>query len=386
MRRWGVRALVLALLIAAVLMLGATAAFAATVTVTSLQPSWTAAGGGGVYAGYYGPPDYSAVSPGSVTLYAGRTGAPIAAGLATDPTYGDYEDQGLLAFKPGSTPVATFASQALGWDVANQSGALPVWVYIELNKGGAGDVIYQFVPSSNPSGWHTVNAAAGSWYQWTNLTDGITTGPALTLAQVAAANTGKTVDRVYINLGMGNAYHDNPAGTVAYVNNVVIGSTTYEFAIWNPVSTGSNVTATSASGVSVKFATVSTAGTLTVSTVDGPAAPNTFSVGGTTYDVTSTAAFGSGGFDITVPYDPAQVPSGKHPRLFHYNNGQWEDITTSADLVNHTVTGHTTSFSPYGVFYSNSTSTPASSTWTLLALVMIAMGFIGWRTWERARA
>ena len=42
------------------------------VLVDNLQPSWTAPGGGGVYAAYYGPPDYAAVSPGTTAIYDGR--------------------------------------------------------------------------------------------------------------------------------------------------------------------------------------------------------------------------------------------------------------------------------------------------------------------------
>jgi hypothetical protein len=375
---------VLIVLVAAVLALSATAAFGATVTVTNLQPSWSADGGGGVWGSYQGPPAYGYVSPGSVALISGRTGAPIQAGITIDPTDGIYEDQGLLAFKPGSTPVSAFATQALSWDVINQSGARPVWIYIELNKGVAGDVTYQFVPSSNPAGWHTVNAAAGSWYQWADQ-NGTLTGSARTLAQVASDNPGKTVDRVYITLGMGNSYHDNPAGTVAYVNNVVIGSTTYAFATSTGVATGSNVAATS-SGVGVTFGTVSSSGNLAVSTVaSAPAGPGGFSTAGTIYDVSTTASFGGGGFDITLPYNPASIPPGKTPRLYHFVGGTWVDITTSYDSRNYTVTGHATSFSPFGVYTSTSTTTPASSTWSLALLACAALSFIGWRAWDRAR-
>ena len=139
--------------------------------MSNLQPSWDAVGGGGVYSAYYGPNNldangyYLAVSPGATAVYDGREAAPIYAGLTIDPTHGDYEDQGLFGFKPGDVPVSTFASQPLTYDFVNQYGIAPVWVYIELNKGVDGDVMYQYVPTSNPA-WHTEDAGTGT--HWRN--------------------------------------------------------------------------------------------------------------------------------------------------------------------------------------------------------------------------
>jgi hypothetical protein len=199
--------------------------------VSNLQPSWTAAGGGGVWSSYEGPPDYAYVSPGPTSVYLGRQAAPISAGLTIDPTDQIYEDQGLFAFKPGDVAVATFATQPLTYDFVNQYGTAPVWVYIELNKGLSGDIIYQYVPTSNWPSWHTEDAASGThWQAWTNLTDGITTGPLLSLADIAAANPGKTVSRIYLTEGMGNSYHGSGSGTVAWVDTVTIGTVAYYFA------------------------------------------------------------------------------------------------------------------------------------------------------------
>ena len=198
-----------------------------TILVSNLQPSWDAVGGGGVYSAYYGPNNldangyYLAVSPGATAVYDGREAAPIYAGLTIDPTHGDYEDQGLFGFKPGDVPVSTFASQPLTYDFVNQYGTAPVWVYIELNKGIAGDTMYQYVPTSNPTNWHTEDAATGThWQKWTDLENGIPTGPMLSLSGIAAANPGATVSRVYLTEGMGDAYHSTPNGTVAWVDTV----------------------------------------------------------------------------------------------------------------------------------------------------------------------
>ena len=213
--------------------------FTIFVVVVNLQPTYAAPGGGGVYSAYYGPPSYNAVSPGETAVYDGREAGIIKAGINAD-TNGHYYDQGLIAFKPGDTPIETFATQPFTYDFVNQYGANPVWVYIELNKGLAGDVMYQYVPTTNPSSWHTEDAGTGThWQQWTNLTDGITTGPMLSLSDIATANLGKTVSRVYLSEGIGDSYHDNPNGTVAWVDKVVIGSAEYDFTT-QPACNGSS--------------------------------------------------------------------------------------------------------------------------------------------------
>ena len=151
-----------------------------------------------------------------------------------------YWDQGLFGFEPGDTPVATFASQPLNYDFVNQYGTAPVWVYIELNKNQTGDIIYQYVPTTDPSGYHTENAGSGAhWQAWTDLDSGIPTGAMMSLSDIAAANPGKTVSRVYLTEGMGDSYHTGgPSGvmangTVAWVDTVTIGTTTYDFAVNN---------------------------------------------------------------------------------------------------------------------------------------------------------
>ncbi len=216
--------------VAGVLMLGALAvpAFAADdVLVSILYPSWEAIGGGGVYSAYYGPLIGDlAVSPGVTTVYDGRESGIIKAGLAFDPSDGIYWDQGLFAFKVPNVDISAFAGQTLSYVVQNETGTNPVWVRIRLTNGTQ----YQFVPTTNPTSWHTVDAATEQWQLMDG--DGNATGPLMTLSEVATANLGVKVDRVYLTLGMGNSYNVEPGvGTVAWVDKVTIGGVTYDFVV-----------------------------------------------------------------------------------------------------------------------------------------------------------
>jgi hypothetical protein len=208
------------------------------VYVDNLQPDWTSPGGGGVFSAYIGPAAYGYASPGTTALYDGREAGIIKAGINVDPDSGNYEDEGIIAFKVNSVAISTFAGQVLTFDVENQSGPNPVWVRIRL----VGGTQYQFVPATNPAGWHTVNAAAGQW----QLMDvnGNATGPLMSLSAVAAANVGAQVDRVYLTDGMGNSYNVSPGvGTVGWVDKVTIDTVTYDFVVakyWYVDKTGSD--------------------------------------------------------------------------------------------------------------------------------------------------
>jgi hypothetical protein len=55
-------------------------------------------------------------------------------------------------------------------------------------------------------------------------------GSLMTLTQVAAANPGLNVDRVYLTLGMGDSYNvSSGVGTVGWVDKVTIGGVLYDF-------------------------------------------------------------------------------------------------------------------------------------------------------------
>ena len=200
-----------------------------TVRVSTLQPDFTTAGGGGVWSAYYFPNSTSAgVSPGSTTLFDGRQAGIIKAGITPIVVGGNYEDEGILAFQVPSVAVATFAGQVLTYDVENQTGTNPVWVRIRLVSG----IQYQFVPASYGvlGGYHTINAAAGQWQLMDGSGNGV--GSLMTLSQVATNNAGAMVDRVYLTLGIGNSYNvSSSVGTVGRVDKITIGGVTYDFVI-----------------------------------------------------------------------------------------------------------------------------------------------------------
>jgi hypothetical protein len=227
------------------------AAAASTVLVDNLQPTWTAPGGGGVYSAYIGPPPdspHTYYDPGDTAVYLGSEAGIIKAGLNAD-TDGNYTDEGLFGFRDNLGTINTLAAGTLTYDVVNQYGPNPVWMTIEIDTGVVGvrtdNTAFQHVPTTNPAGWHTVNAGAGQWQQWTNYTSGITTGPLLTLSQIAsnATYTGLNMTRVYLRLGMGNSYHPDANGTVGWVDKVTIGEVTYDFVVptyWYVATTGSD--------------------------------------------------------------------------------------------------------------------------------------------------
>ena len=209
------------------------AAASSTVYVSNLQPSWTAVNGGGVYSAYIGPPAYDYVSPGSTAIYLGRQSGIIKAGLNVDAD-GHYWDEGLFGFQPDVT-VNEFAANTLSYDVVNQEGTNPVWMTIEIDTGVLGDrsdnVVYQFVPTTNPAGWHTVDAGAGQWQKWNNNDGDVTGNPLISLSDVVAAHPGLNVVRTYLRLGMGDSYHGTGLGTVAWIDTITIGGVMYDFVI-----------------------------------------------------------------------------------------------------------------------------------------------------------
>jgi hypothetical protein len=119
--------------------------------------------------------------------------------------------------------------------------------------------------------------------------------------------------------------------------------------------TGSDVTVTPAfeggtSPIEVNFATVTASGVTTLTaTQTAPALPSGYELGdpATFYDLTTTATYS--GF-ITVCLSYAGVTPAP-TALLHYENGAWQDITTTNDPGTQTICGVTTSLSPFAAVH-----------------------------------
>ena len=102
--------------------------------------------------------------------------------------------------------------------------------------------------------------------------------------------------------------------------------------------------------VMLTFSSITSAGTTTLATsATGPATPAGFTLGTppTYYEIASTASF-AGSVDVCIDYSGISV-SGT-PTLQHYENGAWNDVTTSIDPANTTICGSVTSLSPFAIF------------------------------------
>jgi hypothetical protein len=60
----------------------------------------------------------------------------------------------------------------------------------------------------------------------------------------------------------------------------------------------------------------------------------------------------SGPITVTFPYNESSISGSEADlQLFHWESGAWRNVTTSRDAVNNTITGTTTSLSPFGAGY-----------------------------------
>ncbi|MBI5707365.1 MAG: hypothetical protein HZC36_10300 [Armatimonadetes bacterium] len=107
---------------------------------------------------------------------------------------------------------------------------------------------------------------------------------------------------------------------------------------------GLAVTALAAGDATLTFDAVTTAGNTTVQTLIGvpPVLPANFAVQGATYYEIQTTATYSGSIQVRLPYTGLT-----NPRILHFENGAWVDVTTSVDAQY--VYGTVTSLSPFAV-------------------------------------
>jgi hypothetical protein len=109
--------------------------------------------------------------------------------------------------------------------------------------------------------------------------------------------------------------------------------------------------------MSMTFSSVSAAGATTVTAIDpassaAQAPPSGFALGDPPayFEISTTASF-AGPVTVCFNYAGINFQQGT-PRLFHFTDGAWVDVTTSVDSAATTVCGETTSFSPFALFAS----------------------------------
>ena len=80
--------------------------------------------------------------------------------------------------------------------------------------------------------------------------------------------------------------------------------------------------------------------------------PSNFALGDppTYFDISTNASF-TGPVIVCLTYPPGSIPSETLPRLFHYVDDQWVDVTTSVDTATFTVCGRVVSLSPFALGY-----------------------------------
>ncbi len=100
--------------------------------------------------------------------------------------------------------------------------------------------------------------------------------------------------------------------------------------------------------VSVTFTDVTSDGytfSTESSTVSVP--PGGFAVLGNQFDITTTAEYVAP-VNVTLPYDENEVPGDESDlKMYHWDGSIWEDVTVSVDTTNNTITGESSSMSPF---------------------------------------
>lgn len=144
--------------------------------------------------------------------------------------------------------------------------------------------------------------------------------------------------------------------------------------------TGNSVTVSPISSVILNFTTINGGGSTSAVQVAPPQGPpGNFTFLGNVFDVRTTANY-VGVVTVVFSYNPAQVGNPNAIQLLHWNGNAWQNVTTSIDTVNNTVTGQVNSLSPFVLAYPLSSPGPSVSTgynsyWlTIMAIGLLAAG------------
>ncbi len=216
----------------------------------------------------------------------------------------------------------------------------------------------------------------------------------VTVTLQATADTNYTIAHTYYTVDGGAQQTYSAPFTVPYDPNLTSRTVTYwsvdnagleetphksqtftisSTAIDTSIPSGQNQTVT-IGNAALTFSDVTTAGYIVQTTSSnnaGGALPSEYKLLGTYYDLTTTASY-TGTITVTLSYDPAAVKNQNNLKLWHFDGTTWHDITTAVDTVNHTITGTTSSLSPFAI--GEKDATPPTFTNFQLSPYVVANG------------
>lgn len=167
----------------------------------------------------------------------------------------------------------------------------------------------------------------------------------------SAANLTKGVFSLNLNLTVGSNLLTVTATDIAG-NATTVARTVSLNTFGVPTGTGSNISVSPGSGVTVTFSAISSSGiTLVTANSTGPAPPAGFQLGNPPnyYNISTTATF-TPPLTICLKYSPVQFgDDSSTARLFHFENNAWVDITFSNDTTNYLICGNSNSLSPFAI-------------------------------------
>lgn len=145
------------------------------------------------------------------------------------------------------------------------------------------------------------------------------------------------------------------------------------------------VTVSPIPGIDIEFGDIISGGDTTVTTSTTPVAgpPSGFKFRGHQLNISTDASY-TPPIIISIQYNEADVPGNESSlKLFHYENGQWENVTISLDTVNNIITGSVNSLSPFILGGPLPPTGINSNALFALALALLASGYA--IRWQRQR-
>lgn len=138
-----------------------------------------------------------------------------------------------------------------------------------------------------------------------------------------------------------------------------------------PVEEGGEVAVDLGNGATLVLREVTAAGTAALEVLPGPAEidPSRRGSPHVSYDVTTTAAFGSA--DLTVSWPEGAFADEAALRIFHLAGGVWEDVTSALDPAANTITATVSSLSPFVVVAGGDPLPPPGPTCRGLAATLV---------------